>query len=60
LNVTYPTGSTLNGQIVREYGILGMPSTFFIKPDGEIHRKWTGLLTEKKLVELTEDLIANS
>lgn len=60
LKVTYPTGSTLDGQIVREYGILGMPSTYFIKPNGEIHRTWTGLLTEKNLTELTEDLIANS
>lgn len=60
LNVTYPTGSTLNGQIVREYGILGMPSIYFIKPNGEIHQKWTGLMTEKKLVVLTEDLIVNS
>lgn len=60
LKVTYPTGSTTDSQIVREYGILGMPSTYFIKPNGEVQKKWTGLLTERKLVELTDELLANS
>ena len=57
LGVTYPTGTTSDSSVVREYQITGMPSTFFIKPNGEVARKWTGLLTEEKLAELAEDLL---
>jgi thiol-disulfide isomerase/thioredoxin len=57
LGITYPTGTTSNADLVRNYQILGMPTTYFITPDGEIVRTWTGLLTEDKLAELVEELI---
>ena len=57
LGITYPTGTTSDSSVVRAYQITGMPSTFFIKPNGEVDRKWTGLLTEEKLTELAEDLL---
>ena len=60
LEVTYPAGSTEDGNVVRAYEIRGMPSTFFIKPNGEIQKEWTGLLNESKMTELIEDLIAAS
>jgi thiol-disulfide isomerase/thioredoxin len=60
LGVTYPTGTTIDAEVVRAYQITGMPSTFFIKPNGEIVRKWTGLLTEAKLAELVEELLEAS
>jgi thiol-disulfide isomerase/thioredoxin len=60
LGVTYPAGTTFEAQVVREYQITGMPSTFFIAPDGEVVRKWTGLLTEPKMAELVEELLTAS
>ena len=57
LKITYPSGSTEYGQVVQDYGISSMPTTFFITPDGEIQRKWAGLLNEEKLVELVEELL---
>lgn len=60
LGVTYPAGTTFDAQVVREYQITGMPSTFFITPNGEAVRKWTGLLTEAKMIELVEELIEAS
>lgn len=60
LAVTYPAGTTADPNVVREYGILGMPTTYFITPDGRIQDTWTGLLTEEKLTELVEQLIAAS
>jgi len=57
LGITYPTGTTSNADLVRNYQILGMPTTYFVTPDGEIVRTWTGLLTEDKLAELVEELI---
>ena len=60
LGITYPSGSTEDDEVIRNYGISNMPTTFFINADGEIQRKWAGILNEEKLVELVEDLIAAS
>jgi thiol-disulfide isomerase/thioredoxin len=57
LGVTYPAGTTSESRIVRDFQVTGMPSTYFIKPDGEVVRKWTGLLTEAKLSELVQELL---
>jgi thiol-disulfide isomerase/thioredoxin len=60
LDITYPAGTTFEAEVVQKYQLTGMPSTYFIKPNGEVQRKWTGLLTEAKLTELVEDLLAAS
>lgn len=60
IGVTYPTGTTFDAQVVREYSILGMPTTIFIKPNGKIVKKWTGLLNKSKMTELVEELLAAS
>jgi thiol-disulfide isomerase/thioredoxin len=60
LGITYPSGTTFDAQVVREYQITGMPSTFFVAPNGEVVRKWTGILTEAKLSELVRELIEAS
>ena len=60
LEITYPTGSTFDAEVVREYGILGMPTTIFIKPNGKIVKKWTGILNKRKMTELVEELLAAS
>lgn len=60
LNVTYPAGTTFDPAVIKAYKIIGMPTTFFIKPNGEIADTWTGLLTRDKLEELTRKLLAAS
>ncbi len=60
LAITYPAGTTSSQNVVREYKILGMPTTYFITPDGNIQETWTGLLSEDKLTELVEDLLVAS
>ena len=57
LGVTYPAGTTVDAGVVREYQLIGMPTTYFITPDGEIIEQWTGLLTRDKLTELVQVLI---
>jgi len=57
LGVTYPAGSTSDAGVIQAYKIIGMPTTFFIKPNGEIQRQWTGLLTHDKLSELIVELV---
>ena len=60
LGVTYPAGTTFDAQVVKAYNVLGMPTTFFVKPDGEIVEQWTALITKSKLTERVESLLAAS
>lgn len=60
LEVTYPAGATADGTILREYEIRGMPTTYFILPDGQVFDTWTGLLTEAKLAEIVDEMLAAS
>ena len=56
LKITYPAGFTEDRGVVRDYKVLGMPTTVFIRPDGTISDKWTGALNrsilEKKIQEM--------
>ena len=60
LEVTYPAGSTLEGFAVRAYEVLGMPTTVFMTPNGELMRTWSGLLTKDKMVDIVQQLLAVS
>ena len=60
LGITYPTGTTGDAAVVQEYELLGMPTTYFITSEGEILRRWTGLLTADKLSELVDELLQAS
>lgn len=60
LGVTYPAGSTFEAEVMTDYRVIGMPSTHFITPEGEIVETWTGFLTEGKMTELIEALLVAS
>ena len=53
--ITYPTGSGNAGPISIQYGMRGVPETYFIAPDGRLIRKWNTLTAadlEQFLAEL--------
>ena len=56
LGVTYPAGTTYDETVARGFEIVGMPTTIFIRADGSVARKWSGILTEDKLNELVDEL----
>jgi thiol-disulfide isomerase/thioredoxin len=58
LQITYPAGSTADTSVVRQYELRGMPATYFIQPDGTVFEVWTGLLTEARLTEIVEAMLA--
>lgn len=58
LGVTYPAGSTDDGNLARELGVLGLPATFFVAADGSLHRKWQGVLNGEKLAQITDEMLA--
>ena len=41
-NVTYPNGRDLSARIAIDYGVWGVPETFFIDPSGKITYKHVG------------------
>lgn len=60
LGVTYPLATTADPIVVRDYKVLGMPTTVFIKPDGTISRVWTGLMNKDLIIQLIDELLAES
>lgn len=59
LGVTYANGTTFDDKVVRNFEVVGMPTTFFIKADGSLHRSWSGLLTEGKMNEIIDEMLAS-
>ena len=57
LEVTYPAGFTDDGEVIKEYRVLGMPSTIFIDSNGEVFHTWTGPLNEETLKEKTLEML---
>jgi thiol-disulfide isomerase/thioredoxin len=60
LGVTYPAGTTSEASVMVDYRVIGMPSTFFLTPSGEIVRTWSGLLTKEKISEFIDELLTAS
>lgn len=58
LQITYPAGTAADASVVRQYELRGMPSTYFIQPDGTVFEVWTGLLTEERLTQIVEAMLA--
>jgi thiol-disulfide isomerase/thioredoxin len=57
LEITFPVGTTLDTTVVRDYKVIGMPTTYTIKPNGEIIEQWTGVLAEDQLHGRIEALL---
>lgn len=56
--VTYPNGWSPNGASAVEYGLTGIPETFFIDRRGEVTRKWLGPFDERSLRTYLDEIVA--
>jgi cytochrome c biogenesis protein CcmG, thiol:disulfide interchange protein DsbE len=56
--VTYDLARDPDGELFQGFGVFGMPSTFFVSPDGEIIARHTGILTLDQIREFFEDGLA--
>ena len=59
-DLTYPNGIDVDGKITVDYGVIGLPVTFFIGTDGVVKGRWVGALPEANLVSWIEDLIKDN
>ena len=58
LAITYPAGYTEDSGVLPELGVTNLPATYFITEDGNLHRKWIGVLNAEKLAEITDEMLA--
>ena len=57
-DVTYPNGLDLDGRITVDYGVVGLPATFFVSKEGIVDRRWVGAVPESQVVAWVRALIA--
>ena len=60
LGVTYPNGRDEDGAITVDYGVVGLPVTFFIGSGGIVERRWVGNIPESTVSSWVEDLLAGA
>jgi cytochrome c biogenesis protein CcmG/thiol:disulfide interchange protein DsbE len=56
--VTYHNGEDRGGSAAIDYGLTGLPETFFVDRDGQLVRKFIGPITERALRAAVEELLS--
>ncbi len=56
-DITYPNGPDPTGEISIDYGVAGLPVTFFISIKGKIVRRWVGAIEKRELISSIEEII---
>ena len=56
-NLTFPNAPDPTGKVSVEYGVYGVPETFFIDRRGMIRKKHVGAVTEPVFREWVEKLL---
>ncbi len=58
--ITYPNGRDADGSISVDYGVIGIPVTFFVSRDGIVQRRWAGVMRETQLRHWIDELVAGA
>jgi cytochrome c biogenesis protein CcmG/thiol:disulfide interchange protein DsbE len=56
-NITYPNGPDPAGEIAINYGVSGLPVTFFVSSKGEVVRRWVGAIDSSVLMSSIEEIM---
>ncbi len=56
-DITYPNGPDPTGEISIDFGVSGLPVTFFVSRKGEIVRRWVGALEKRVLISSIEEIM---
>ena len=59
-DVTYPNGLDRDGTITVDYGVIGLPVTFFVNREGTVERRWVGAIDEARLLLWLDGLVSGS
>ena len=60
LDIDFPAGYAVNDSPLRDYRVLSMPTTVFLTADGEIFRKWSGVLNKEIAADITEEMLSST
>lgn len=55
-DITYPNGLDTDGRITVDYGVIGIPVTFFINREGIVVRRWVGAVSETRMTQWVREL----
>lgn len=55
--ITYPNGPDIGGKITINYGVAGIPVTFFVNREGRIVSRWVGAISEGLLKARIEEIL---
>ena len=58
--VTYPSGFDPSGTVAAEYGLVGLPTTVLVSPDGQVVAEVKGALTTERLLKLVSERLGIS
>jgi cytochrome c biogenesis protein CcmG/thiol:disulfide interchange protein DsbE len=58
-DVTYPNGLDFDGSITVQYGVIGLPTTFFVNRRGIVDRRWVGPISEEQLKNWIDELVTD-
>ena len=58
--ITYPNGLDADGRITVDYGVIGIPVTFFINRKGVVERRWVGAVSETRMTQWVQELVAGA
>jgi cytochrome c biogenesis protein CcmG/thiol:disulfide interchange protein DsbE len=54
--VSFPNGRDASGEVAVEYGMSGVPETYFVSADGTLVRKWQGPLDDGQIRQFLDQL----
>ncbi|MDQ3570526.1 MAG: hypothetical protein M3396_07880 [Actinomycetota bacterium] len=54
--MTYPAGHDPEGKVAAAYGLIGMPTTVFISPAGQVAATRVGEMSRSQLAAAIEEL----
>jgi cytochrome c biogenesis protein CcmG/thiol:disulfide interchange protein DsbE len=55
--ITYPNGPDAGSKISIDYGVAGLPVTFFTNREGRITNRWVGAISEGLLIANIEEIL---
>ena len=59
-DITYPNGLDTDGRITIDYGVIGLPVTFFIDSAGIVQRRWVGAIDDATLDKWVRELMSGA
>ena len=60
MGLTYPVGTTFEREVIFDYQVKGLPSTYFFTSDGKLFRTWRGLLDRDTLYRIVAELMGET